>query len=156
MELARQNFGLLDTRTDLGADPKAKLGALSFVRKGSAVCYQCSFTSDEGGSTCPDCNFPLIMQSELSPPGGFRIRDVLRRDSLRIGAPPLPGVDAAPRKAQLLSEARKRLRDAARSAARAQTEPAVSEKRNFLWNVLPLSCFAVGFGVVAAAVQNLL
>ncbi len=131
----------------------------SFVRSGIAVCYQCSFSSDEGGSSCPECSFPLIMQSELSPPGGIRVSDVLQRESLRRGAPPLPGVHAEPRKAQLLAEARKRIRDTARLTAQAQVgdaQTAAPSKQRSLSGLLSLSFMAVGFGIAAAALQTLL
>lgn len=131
-----------------------------FQRSGIAVCYQCSFTSEAAGSACPECDFPLIMQSDLSPPGGIRVRDVLRRESLRRGAPLLPGVDAAPRKAQLLREARKRIRDTRRLAAAVQLEDdsatASRSRRSSFWGLLSVSCVAVGFGIVAAALQNVL
>lgn len=131
-----------------------------FFRTGVAVCYQCSFTCAEGGSVCPECEFPLIMQSDLSPPGGIGISDVLRRESLRLGAPPLPGVHAVPRKAQLLQEARKRIRDTARLAAQAQAEEekvtAGKGRRASFWGLISVSCVAVGCGIVAAALQNVL
>ena len=130
-----------------------------FVRSGVAVCYQCSFTCNEGGSSCPECNFPLIIRSELSPPAGLRISDVLRRTSLRRGAPPLPGVHAAPRKAQLLMDARKRIRLAARQAAQTQADgqaQAATAQRSGTWGLIPISFVAVGFGIVAAVLQNVL
>ncbi len=131
-----------------------------FLRTGVAVCYQCSFSSSEAGSACPECDFPLIMQSDLSPPGGIRVSDVLRRESLRLGAPPLPGVHAEPRKAQLLQEARKRIRDTRRMAAQAQEEEDTAEasksRRSSYWGLISVSCVAVGFGIVAAALQNVL
>ncbi len=152
MELAAQNLGVLTH-----SHPAA------FERSGIAVCYQCSFTTDEGRSSCPECSFPLIVQSELSPPGGFQIRDVLQRESLRMGAPPLPGVHSVPRKAQLLAEARKRIRQTARLSAQEQAasradsqEQAARQSRGLGWNLLSVSCLAVGFGIVAAAVQNIL
>lgn len=130
-----------------------------FQRSGVAVCYQCSFTCVEGGSSCPECNFPLIMQSELSPPSGIRISDVLQRESLRKGAPPLPGVHAAPRKAQLLMEARKRIRVAARDAqtqADAQEQAQTTGRSGGVRALVSISCFAVAFGIVAAALQSAL
>jgi hypothetical protein len=131
-----------------------------FLRRGVAVCYQCSFTGVEAAAACPDCDFPLIMQSDLSPPGGIRVSDVLQRESLRLGAPPLPGVHAEPRKAQLLQEARKRIRDTRRLAAQAQQEEdsaeATRSRRGSFWGLISVSCVAVGFGIVAAALQNVL
>jgi hypothetical protein len=72
------------------------------------VCYQCSYVGRTDTSCCPVCRFPLIMEPENTPPGGFRLADVLDRPVVRDrAAPPLPGVDPGKRKAQLLAEARK-------------------------------------------------
>lgn len=71
------------------------------------VCYQCSYEGRTDTSTCPVCRFPLIMEPENTPPGGFRLTEILDRPTLREGAPPLPGVDPGKRKAQLLAEARR-------------------------------------------------
>ena len=69
------------------------------------VCYQCSYEGRTDTSCCPVCRFPLIMEPENTPPGGFRLNDILDRPTLREGAPPLPGVDPGKRKAQLMAEA---------------------------------------------------
>lgn len=71
------------------------------------VCYQCSYEGRTDTSSCPVCRFPLIMEPENTPPGGFRLEDILDRPTVRDGAPPLPGVDPGKRKAQLMAEARK-------------------------------------------------
>jgi hypothetical protein len=71
------------------------------------VCYQCSYEGRSDTSTCPVCRFPLIMEPENTPPGGFLLAEILDRPTLRDGAPPLPGVDPGKRKAQLLAEARR-------------------------------------------------
>jgi hypothetical protein len=73
------------------------------------VCYQCSYEgrTDASASVCPVCRFPLIMEPENTPPGGFRLADILDRPTVREGAPPLPGVDPGKRKAQLMAEARR-------------------------------------------------
>jgi hypothetical protein len=72
------------------------------------VCYRCEFVGMEAGSSrCPLCNFPLIVEA-LGDAVAQRVREIFARDSVNDGAPPLPGVDASPRKAQLLAEARKR------------------------------------------------
>lgn len=140
MELAAQNFSQV---------PQSSVGI--------AVCYRCSYQAHAGGS-CPECSFPMIVQSGLSSPE-IRLGDVLKRESLRIGAPPLPGVDAGPRKAQLLAEARKRIRDrdrneeASEAESRAETAPVT---RRSIWAVLSVCCVAVSVGVVAAAVQSVL
>jgi hypothetical protein len=71
------------------------------------VCYQCSYEGRTDTSCCPVCRFPLIMEPENTPPGGFRLNEILDRPTLRDGAPPLPGVDPGKRKAQLMAEARR-------------------------------------------------
>ncbi len=71
------------------------------------VCYQCSYEGRTDTSCCPVCRFPLIMEPENTPPGGFRLEDILDRPTVREGAPPLPGVDPGKRKAQIMAEARK-------------------------------------------------
>ena len=71
------------------------------------VCYQCSYEGRTDTSSCPVCRFPLIMEPENTPPGGFRLENIIARPTLRDGAPPLPGVDPGKRQAQLMAEARK-------------------------------------------------
>ena len=71
------------------------------------VCYQCSYEGRSDTGTCPVCRFPLIMEPENTPPGGFLLAEIVNRPTLREGAPPLPGVDPGKRKAQLMAEARK-------------------------------------------------
>ena len=71
------------------------------------VCYQCSYEGRTDTSCCPVCRFPLIMEPENTPPGGFRLNEILDRPTLREGAPPLPGVDPGKRKAQIMAEARR-------------------------------------------------
>lgn len=131
-----------------------------FSSAGTAVCYQCSTRSSDCASNCPQCNFPLITQSELSPLGGIRIGDVLRRESLRIGAPPLPGVHSTPRKAQLLAEARKRARNKAQESekdfSQADTLEDPATPRSSAWSLASVCCLAVGIGMVAAVVQRIL
>jgi hypothetical protein len=72
-----------------------------------AVCYQCSFEGQQGTTRCPVCHFPVILEPENTPPGGFSLPDILARSTVRDGGPPLPGVDAGKRKAQLNAEARR-------------------------------------------------
>lgn len=86
-----------------------------------AVCYKCSYEGQEGQTRCPVCQFPVILEPEKSPPGGFRLEDILARKSVHEGAPPLPGVHAEKRQAQLNSE-RRRERRTSDQAARRSTE----------------------------------
>lgn len=74
-----------------------------------AVCYQCSSVTVEPSVTrCPTCGFLLIAEVGAIPEVAPPIEHIFHRTSVSVGAPPLPGVDAGPRKAQLLMEARKK------------------------------------------------
>jgi hypothetical protein len=75
-----------------------------------AVCYRCSYEGAVPEGRCPVCQFPMIFEPEGTPPRGRSLEEVFARDSLREGAPPLPGVHAEKRKAQLLAEARRERR----------------------------------------------
>lgn len=88
------------------------------------VCYQCSYEGRTDTSCCPVCRFPLIMEPENTPPGGFRLEDILDRPTVREGAPPLPGVDPGKRKAQIMAEAR---RERVRATAPRLDESAAEE-----------------------------
>lgn len=123
------------------------------------VCFSCSYQSSaRGGSVCPRCSFPLITRSDMSPSGGLRLSDVLHRESIRIGAPPLPGVHAEKRKAQALAEARR----ARHTLGMPSVEPASPEcvpqsaSAGTLWNLVFVCLTAVGFGVTAAVMQSAL
>lgn len=71
------------------------------------VCYRCQYVGMEASSTrCPLCAFPLIVEA-LGDAVERCVGEIFARASVNDGAPPLPGVDASPRKAQLLAEARK-------------------------------------------------
>lgn len=77
-----------------------------------AVCYQCSFEGRSETSLCPVCSFPVILEPENTPPGGFRLEDILARDRVRAEtAPPLPGVDPGKRQAQIRAEERRERRN---------------------------------------------
>lgn len=78
-----------------------------------AVCYRCAYEGPGLASRCPACQFPMILEAEGTPPGR-PIDDILARVSIGAGAPPLPGVHAEKRKAQLLAEARQERRDSDR------------------------------------------
>ena len=76
-----------------------------------AVCYQCSYQGPSETSLCPVCSFPVILEPENTPPGGFRLEDILARDRVRGDtAPPLPGVDPVKRQAQIKAEERRERR----------------------------------------------
>jgi hypothetical protein len=134
-----------------------------------SVCYQCSFEGRGEASRCPVCRFPMILEPENTPPGGQRLEDILARASVRDGGPPLPGVDAGKRKAQLLAEARRERRATARAAPgqrrkattrrelplRAPTEVELPIRRGIRAIKYGLLCAsALAVGVVAAALQS--
>jgi hypothetical protein len=72
-----------------------------------AVCYRCSYEGRGTASGCPICHFPMILEPEETPAGGRSLESIFPRGSVRDGAPPLPGVHAEKRKAQLMAEARR-------------------------------------------------
>jgi hypothetical protein len=98
------------------------------------VCYQCSYEGRTDTSSCPVCRFPLIMEPENTPPGGFRLEDILDRPTVREGAPPLPGVDPGKRKAQIMAEAR---RDRMRAVSDRQHVASSSVEHTSLVRVRP-------------------
>jgi hypothetical protein len=127
-----------------------------------AVCYRCSYEStDARERRCPVCAFPFILEAETTPPGGRRLEEVLHRSSIRVGAPPLPGVDDAKRKAQLLAEHRQRRITERRARARAITAgraggttlPRVARRAGKLTFAL-LCVSAVAAGALAAVLQH--
>lgn len=159
-----------------------------------AVCYRCAYEGPALANRCPSCQFPMILEAEgphrgssgrarimLSTgsvegtPPGRRIEDILERVSIGAGAPPLPGVHAEKRKAQLLAEARqerrereRRVSESRRPAARVSlplpAAPVVSELDlesvkipRFRTSPLLVALFcasAVAVGAVAAAFQS--
>lgn len=125
------------------------------------VCYRCSYEGQDTTRTrCPECQFPLILESEDTPPAGHRVEEIFARRSLDEGAPPLPGVHREPRKAQILAEARRRriedLRAEEQKAAvlRAADIQALYPARRFHRLKVALLCVsAVAAGVVAAVIH---
>jgi hypothetical protein len=75
-----------------------------------AVCYRCQYVGMEATSNklCPLCSFPLILETKQVGARAPRVRDILDRSSVELNAPPLPGVDAEPREAQIKAEQRRR------------------------------------------------
>jgi hypothetical protein len=72
-----------------------------------AVCYRCSYEGPGAANRCPVCQFPMILEAEGTPPRGRLLNEIFSRESVREGAPPLPGVHVEKRKAQILAEARR-------------------------------------------------
>lgn len=74
-----------------------------------------------GELSCPVCSFPLI-DGTIS---GLHVIDVLHRESVSVGGPPLPGVDTEPREAELLAKARRERHE--RGLARGTLSPGVAK-----------------------------
>jgi hypothetical protein len=114
-----------------------------------AVCYKCSYVGDPGGATrCPICQFPFILEAgkaDLAP----QLERIFDRSSVRVGAPPLPGVDAGPRKAVLLMAARQRRIQRQRRITTQQMKIAEYKRRSRI-AYASVSLGAVVFGALAA------
>jgi hypothetical protein len=131
-----------------------------------SVCYQCSYEGTEEHTRCPVCRFPMILEPENSPPGGFRLDSILARATVRDGGPPLPGVHAGKRQAQLREEARRERRGSQveTRVRRNLPLPAPPEPGSELtipirrsWTAIKyglLCASALAAGVVAAALQS--
>lgn len=94
-----------------------------------AVCHKCHYVGFEPNTnSCVHCGFPIILERYES--AQVALREIFDRSSVELGvnikAPPLPGVDPQKRKAQLLAEARRRLR-AESQARRQETARPVTE-----------------------------
>jgi hypothetical protein len=123
------------------------------------VCYRCQYVGMEASSTrCPLCEFPLIVEA-LGDAVAQRVREIFARESVNDGAPPLPGVDAGPRKAQLLAEARKqRIADQReRSRQRPATRPRPATRCGTGTSIVTAqsSRLAVAFALTGALVAGL-
>ena len=128
-----------------------------------AVCYRCAHVAPVTANRCPACQFPMILEPEGTPPGGRRIEEIFARDSLRDGAPPLPGVHVEKRQAQIMAEARRERVATQRHPRQPRVsefsppEPESVKIPRFRYSTLKLTLFcasAVAAGVVAAAIQS--
>jgi len=121
-----------------------------------AICYRCSYVGTVvGQARCPACDFPLIQEVGRGPEVAPTVNSLFDRVSVRVGAPPLPGVDQEPRKAQLLMQARRKRKERALTrerverAERARTE---ARHRRTATAVAFVSALAAGF--VAAVLMS--
>lgn len=134
-----------------------------------AVCYRCSYEGQGTANGCPICHFPMILEPEETPAGGRSLEQIFPRGSVGDGAPPLPGVHAEKRKAQLLAEARAERRATRRVAhmdradvltmdASLDVDDLASFKiprfRRGALKLTLLCASAVAAGVVAAVLQS--
>lgn len=121
-----------------------------------AVCYRCHYKgAAAAGNKCPKCGFPLIHKTGRQETVGRGVEEIFDRVSVRVGAPPLPGVDGRPRKAQVLAEERRRRRSEHFAAARALEQEKASISRRYQAakvTVAFVSAFVAG--LVAAVIVN--
>ncbi len=120
------------------------------------VCYRCHYKGAEAaGNKCPKCGFPLIHKAGRQETVGRGVEQIFDRVSVRVGAPPLPGVDGRPRKAQLLAEERRRRRSEHFAAARAlEQERAGTSRRYHAVKVAVAFVSAFVAGLAAAVIVN--
>lgn len=121
-----------------------------------AVCYQCSFEGRSETSLCPVCAFPVILEPENTPPGGFRLEDILDRGTVRDGGPPLPGVDPGKRKAQILAEARRERRATEQRPVRLPSATPLVSRENPRKHIRGGTTVAPRSGLARSAVVGLL
>ncbi|HTE51674.1 MAG TPA: hypothetical protein VK698_12560 [Kofleriaceae bacterium] len=104
----------------------------------------------------------MILEPEGTPPGRL-VEEIFARVSVGDGAPPLPGVHAEKRKAQLMAEARRARRDSDRPDRLPLPLPAPEldfasiKIPRFRTSPIVVALFclsAVAAGVVAAALQS--
>lgn len=117
------------------------------MRATKAICFRCKFIGIGLDSTrCPVCDYPLIVNTASAALGAS---DLERFFARKVEAPPLPGVSAEKRKAQLLMEKRqarwaklaeeKRLAEAAEAERRAR-----GARRRLVRELFAASCFVAG------------
>ncbi len=114
-----------------------------------AICFKCHFVGiGLADARCPVCAFPLIKNTEPVALGANDI-DLLfeRKAPVSAKAPPLPGISAEPRAAQLLMQRRRaraqKLLEQKKRAARA------AARRKILARAVAASAFLAGlFGAL--------
>lgn len=111
-----------------------------------AICYRCSYVGVVvGQARCPACEFPLIQEVGRGPEVAPTVNSLFDRVSVRVGAPPLPGVDAEPRKAQLLMEARRKKQQRARTREKVERAETEARHQRTVSAVAFASALAAGF-----------
>ncbi len=125
--------------------------AVQFVDESSykAVCYKCHYVGLGTLTKCPLCNFPIILETG-SHDEEAQVEEIFDRVSVNVGAPPLPGIDGRPRKAQLLAEARKRRHDEQLSLV---SQP--KRRATTVGEIAAMSRVRVGFAFVSAFLVGL-
>lgn len=118
-----------------------------------AVCYKCGHVGLNAEHTrCSRCSFPIILETgRVTPAREDSIRDIFDRTSVTIGAPPLPGVDAEPRKAQIVAEVRRRRREVVR---RATSEALRKRRPSTVSDIVQNPRVRVGFAMLSALVAG--
>lgn len=128
--------------------------AAVFVDESSykAVCYKCHYVGLGALKKCPLCNFPIILETgEVSEQ--IEVEELFDRTSVNVGAPPLPGVDGTPRKAQLLAEARKRRH--LEMLSQKEAEPPKKRRATTVAEIAAMSKVRVTFAFVSAFLVGL-
>lgn len=122
----------------------------------NAVCYRCHYVGMEPDITrCPMCEFPIILEPAEKADRDLEIEQIFARASVRLGAPPLPGLDPGKRKAQLLAEARtKRRTDKMLAVVPVEEKPVARARRATTVDKLVQSRTGVAVAFVSALVAG--
>ena len=107
-----------------------------------AVCYRCKYEGAANAMQCPKCSFPVILETENTPPGEQRLDDILRSDN----RPRLPGV--RPKTEPAAIEAR---RDVDPTPVDSQTP---SSRRGQSLRVAMVCTAALAAGIIAAVIHQ--
>ncbi len=138
-------------RSWVGTGFAIQSGIVTSIATYKAVCYKCSYVGVAGDAArCPVCQFPFIREAGAAPEVAPNLEGIFDRVSVRIGAPPLPGVDTGPRKAQLMAEARRRRIEQRRETLRVRAETERQHRRRSRVAVGLVGVSAVVTGVVLA------
>ncbi len=88
-----------------------------------SICFHCQFVGvGVVDPRCPQCSYPLIMNMGGAALATKDLEKLFAHAAPAHKAPPLPGVSAEPRQAQLLMEKRRQRAQAMVEAKRAQEE----------------------------------
>lgn len=119
-----------------------------------AVCYKCHYVGLGQLNRCPLCNFPIILETGKVD-DDTEVEDLFDRVSVNVGAPPLPGIDGRPRKAQLMAEARKKRYLESLEKQRAE-KTAPKRRATTVTEIAKLPKVQVAFAFVSAFLVGLL
>lgn len=121
----------------------------------NAVCYRCHYVGMEPDiNRCPLCEFPIILEPAERSDQDVGVEEIFDRASVRLGAPPLPGLDPGKRKAQLLAEARRKRRTDQIAAVQSADEAPVRPRRATTVDKIVQSRTGVAVAFVSALVAG--